>query len=842
MASARERPAAGLSELPLARRMRDAVLKARAGEPLEFEQILIRQAVALAVAAYSLLAYAAGSLAPASGAALALVLAGSLLLAPASIWHLVRLPQRRIERRMTVIAMDAALLSALLGLSGKAGAIFAPLYLWAALGNGFLYSVNFMYIAMGINLACFAVMAASTPFWREAWQLSLGVALAILLVPLYVARLMGNFRELMMTAQEASRAKTEFISMISHELRTPLNAILGLAQLSRMTATSAKERFSAISTELAAGRLVRMVDTILKFQRIESGTAERIDRDFDILDDLDEVRAIIEPLARQKSLQCHIRFSSGLPARLRSDPDHIQTIILNLMANAVKYTRQGEVSLEVGMPGGESGQRLRIAVRDTGDGIAPEDQARIFDRFVRGEDHAASSEPGVGLGLSMCKSLADLHGGAIGCESQPGQGSLFWAELPVARAEPAAAGTQPGPAPVLWVGPPTPPEAIAGLVGRTLDAGDIVRLLAGDKAALAAYVVAADAGSLTPELRAALTEALQGERRPSLVLTGARRGEAEALDRMATASAYGSSDAETAVLIATVARWHRRLASPLEDQPPADAAAPVNLPLAILVADDNALNRDVTRRMLEVDGHTVTLAETGDDALRVLLDGEVEIALLDISMPGMSGIDVCRSYRTCLGGARPIPVIGVTAAIGEELRRNCLEAGMVDVLGRPVTIEQLRAAIARYRRTDGEAPASLPPPDDAAGADDAVADVQRMQLLKDLFGEEKLHTQFLPSFERDLGAGIERLRDAARQGEPGLIRDAIHAIKSSASTAGAKEVLAIALDFQIERAEAEIDAFEARIEAAYDRYCARLDGGDVSEPPPRRVAAAGGKR
>jgi CheY-like chemotaxis protein/HPt (histidine-containing phosphotransfer) domain-containing protein len=512
------------------------------------------------------------------------------------------------------------------------------------------------------------------------------------------------------------------------------------------------------------------------------------------------------------------------------------------MANAVKYTRQGEVSLEVGMAGRESGQRLRIAVRDTGDGIAPEDQVRIFDRFVRGEEHAVSSEPGVGLGLSTCKSLADLHGGAIGCESEPGKGSLFWAELPVARAEQGAAGTQPALAPVLWIGPSTLAEPIAGLVGRTLDTGEIVRLVASDKAALAAYVVAADAGNLTPELRAALTEALQAERRPSLVLTGERRGEADALDRLATVGAYDLNHAEMAALIATVARWHRRLASPLEDQPPADAAAPANAPLTILVADDNALNRDVTRRMLEVDGHTVTLAETGDDALRVLLDGEVEIALLDISMPGMSGIDVCRSYRTCLGGARPVPVIGVTAAIGEELRQDCLEAGMADVLGRPVTIEQLRAAIARYRQTDGEPAVSQPRPDEAAGADDAVADVQRIQLLKDLFGDEKLHTQFLPSFKRDLGAGIERLRDAARQAEPGLIGDAIHAIKSSASTAGAKEVLAIAVDFQIESAEAEIDAFEARIEAAYGRYCARLDREGMSEPPARRVAAAGRKR
>jgi two-component system, sensor histidine kinase RpfC len=836
---------AGRIGSPHLQRASDAVLKAREAEPLEFEHILMRHAVAAALTLYMAVAYAAGSLDGAPGWVIGVTLAAAWASCLASFLHLIRRPRLRIERRAAVIIADAFVLSLLVGVAGRSAAIFAPLYIWATLGNGFLFGPRYMHGALAANLTGFAVMALSSGFWREAWQFSLGMALAIVVIPLYVARLMGNFREIMIAAQAASRAKTEFISLISHELRTPLNAILGLAQLSKMTASSAKERFSASSTELAAGRLLRMVDTILKFQRIESGTAERIDRDFDLLDNLNEVRAIIEPLARQKGLHCRFGFSSGLPARLHSDPDHIQTIILNLMANAVKYTKHGEVSLEIGLIGGVAGRRLRIAVRDTGDGIAPETQSRIFDRFVRGEQHAVSAESGVGLGLSMCKSLVEMHGGTIGCESELGEGALFWAELPVARPDDEAGegdATAASPlAPVIWIGPAAPPRALAGAIGKTADEGDILRGFTKDRGSLAPYVLVADADGLSPTLRTALTQVLYGERRPALVLISKGCGEPDELDRLATAAANAVSETEALEMITTAARWHARIAMPAEDEAPADAAAEAEAAsksLSVLVADDNALNRDVTRRMLEIDGHRATLAETGDDALRVLLDGEVDIALLDISMPGQSGIDVCHNYRACLGSAKPIPIVGVTAAIYEELRDNCLEAGMADLLGRPLTIEQLRSALARYRPSTAARSAPAKAAEMEPGADNLIADPQRMQLLKDLFGEDKLYTQFLPSFKRDLGAGLDRLREAIRQKSPSLIRDAIHAIKSSASTAGAKEVLGIALGFENEATEAEIDAFELRIDSAYRRYCAHLDAQRPESQAPRRSAAA----
>ena len=365
--------------------------------------------------------------------------------------HLALCPHRRLERRTASICTDAVSLSLLLGFAERSAAMFFPVYIWVTLGNGFRFGLGYMYGAIAANAGCFIVMALLTPYWRDAWQFSAGLTLAIVAIPFYVAKLIRSLRDATSEAEAASRAKTEFLSMMSHELRTPLNAILGLAQLSRITATSTKERFSAVSTELAAGRLLRMVDTILNFQRIESGAAERRDRPFDMLDMLAEVKAIIDPLARQKGLAFHVRFASALPASMCSDPDHIQTITFNLVTNAVKYTRSGSVSLTVGLTHRTRHPELLIEVRDTGDGISPEAQSRIFDRFVRGDDHHALAEPGVGLGLSMCRSLAELLGRQPGMRKPAWRRVAFLGSLPVTVE--SAAGRETLPAPLAHAAP-----------------------------------------------------------------------------------------------------------------------------------------------------------------------------------------------------------------------------------------------------------------------------------------------------------------------------------------------------------------------------------------------------
>jgi two-component system, sensor histidine kinase RpfC len=800
------------------RRFCGAIARVRRTETLEFDQIVVRFALGFVITTYAAISYLLENHDARSAAIIVVLLLGAWTFGAGFLVHLALWPHRRLERRTASICADAMSLSLLLGFGERSAAMFFPVYIWVTLGNGFRFGLGYMYGAIAANAGCFIVMALLTPYWRDAWQFSAGLTLAIVAIPFYVAKLIRSLRAATNEAEAASRAKTEFLSMMSHELRTPLNAILGLAQLSRITATSSKERFSAVSTELAAGRLLRMVDTILNFQRIESGAAERRDRSFDMLDMLAEVKAIIDPLARQKGLAFHVRFASALPAAMCSDPDHIQTITFNLVTNAVKYTRSGSVWLTVGVTQGTRHPELLIEVRDTGDGISPEAQARIFDRFVRGDDHRALTEPGVGLGLSMCRSLAELLGGSLGCESRLGEGSRFWARLPVTVEAAAGGETLPAPlahaAPVLWLSPPPgrpPPASAPG-------AAELLAHPAEGKPPLSAHVVVIDIEQAEEETCTSLRTVLTGEERPPalIVLSGIPdpAGEiASAASAVVTPSQHGELEA----MIATIGRWHWRVTQQFDAEPVAVTALVRRL--TVLVADDNALNRDVTQRMLELDGHRVILAETGEDALHHLLEGEAEMAFLDVNMPRMSGIEACRTYKSGLGSGARIPVIGLTADVSERTRQECLRAGMDEVVGKPVTLEQLRGVVADAQNASARGDAAAAKNAETEPLDEPVADDARIAFVRQLFGEEKFENHFVASFKRDVSRNLELLRQGVAARRSQQIGDALHAIKSSACTAGAKRLLRTVE--RLERGDHEGDApgmmFEVQTE--FRRFC-----------------------
>ena len=818
-------------------RIRDAVLRARRAEPLEFDQIVVRFAVGFVITTYAAVSHLLEEPDARSAAVIVALLVGAWVLGAAFLVHLALWPHRRLERRTASICTDAVALSLLIGFGERSAAMFFPVYLWVTLGNGFRFGIGYMYGAIVANAGSFIIMALLTPYWREAWQFSVGLALAIIVIPFYVAKLIRNLRTAMNEAEAASLAKTEFLSMMSHELRTPLNAILGLAQLSKITASSTKERFSAVSTELAAGRLLRMVDTILNFQRIESGGTERRERTFDVLEMLAEVKAIIEPLARQKGLEFHIRFASALPAALRSDPDHIQTITFNLVTNAVKYTKSGSVSLTVGLTRDKRNPELLIEVRDTGDGISPEAQSRIFDRFVRGEAHHASAEPGVGLGLSLCRSLAELLGGSLGCESALGKGSHFWARLPVTADLETIGETVPAPlapaAPVLWLSPPPGQRPRISVLQEASDLEAFGLAAEGDPP-LSSHVLIIDLDQASREAQARLRAVLADDTHPpALVVLSETTDPAGEIPAAAAAIVVPSQQRKLDGIIATVARWHWRVTQQFDASPP--EVTVLVRQLTVLVADDNALNRDVTQRMLELDGHRVILAETGDEALHHLLEGEVEVAFLDVNMPRMSGIEACRSYKTGLGSGACIPVIGLTADISERTRQDCLRAGMEDVLGKPVTLEHLRGALADLQLAAGSM-AAFANGKAMAESEEPVVDESRIAFVRELFGEEKFSNHFLASFRRDVGRNLELLRQgvASRRGQ--CIGDALHAIKSSACTAGAKRLFRTAERLERTDHEGGATGVEAEVQAEFLRFCDAVEASRI-QPGDRREGA-----
>ena len=406
-------------------------------EPLEFSQMLTRYAVGIVITLYVIVSHFFERHENYSPVSIVLLLVAGWVIGLGLLVHLVIFLEKNIARRTVSIFADAFALSLLIHYGERSAAIFFPVYLWVILGNGFRFGIQFMCLSMVANAASFIIMVLLTPYWRQEWQFSAGLLVALIAIPIYTSSLIRKLRFSMNQARAASTAKSAFLSMISHELRTPLNAILGLAQVSKTTATNTRERENAAFTEIAANRLTRMLDTILKFQAVESGKGQVQERCFDVIDTLTEVESILAPLAWKKKLKFNFRFRTALPKTLRSDPDIIQTIVINLASNAIKYTKIGFVAVEVALIGEGESVKLCIDVHNSGPGIDPDMQARIFDQFVRAVPHGAEDEGGVGLGLSLCKSLIHLLGGEIGCRSAVGQGSTFWVEIPAGYVEDA---------------------------------------------------------------------------------------------------------------------------------------------------------------------------------------------------------------------------------------------------------------------------------------------------------------------------------------------------------------------------------------------------------------------
>jgi len=233
---------------------------------------------------------------------------------------------------------------------------------------------------------------------------------------------------------QASRAKSEFLATMSHEIRTPLNGVIGLTSLLQATPLSPQQREYVGGIQASGDALLALINDILDFSKIEAGQFHLETRSLDLRQVVREVVGLFAPQAQAKALQLGAQVDPALPPVLEGDSLRLRQVLLNLVGNAVKFTDRGEVQVRVAVIAeDEGGVTLRIAVRDTGIGIVPEAQARLFEPFTQADASTTRRYGGTGLGLAICKRLVDLMGGQIGVESAPGQGSTFWAALRLAR-------------------------------------------------------------------------------------------------------------------------------------------------------------------------------------------------------------------------------------------------------------------------------------------------------------------------------------------------------------------------------------------------------------------------
>ncbi|MDO9708552.1 response regulator [Paracraurococcus lichenis] len=707
-------------------------------------------------------------------------------------------------RRAFALLLDIGCLSWFLHLGGDLAAPFFPVYLWVALGNGFRFGPRWLLAGMSAFVVGFGAVVLTTPYWQGLPHLAIGLLVGPVILALYAGTLIRKLSQARLAAEQASEAKTRFLAGVSHELRTPLNAIIGMGGLLRDTPLDAEQQEMARTIDGAARGLLGQINGLLDISRIEAGATVMRSESVDLPGLLAEIRGLLLAQAREKGLALRLHATPRTPARVMSDPAALRDILLNLGGNAVKFTASGSVTIAVDAePGEGEALLLRLEVSDTGIGIDAAAQARIFERFSQADETIAGRFGGTGLGLALCKGLSGLLGGSIGVASRPGEGSSFHVTVP-ARRDPAPPA--PGGAELRALLLTTAMERAAPVAAGLAELGiaAVPRLVPEETFAAVwgagagappehLLAFAGPAGLPAPEdVAAALRGAGPAAELPVFALGGAPpRGlpEPGARRRIAAWLPGAPGPADWAMPLALARAMLPRPAAPAP-------RAPQVAPMRVLVADDNRVNRLVVQKILEREGHSVTLVADGEEALDALEAGHFDLALMDLNMPGTDGATATRLYRFAALGRPHLPILGLTADATPEAAERCRAAGMDGCLVKPIEPAQLAAAVAAHAPQRAEA-APLPPavtpigshPRYRPAAPPALDPTVRAELVA--LGGARFAQDLTADFLADAREVLRTLETAAAQGDAARFRAAAHALRSSAANIGARGVFAL---------------------------------------------------